>query len=74
MQKTLLKKMQKYSEAVEPKLEQFLENNNIKEKLSSKPKIEINMNTKKKKINLQELVSNRKKSEVSENNSKDYSR
>lgn len=72
--KNAFEKMQKYSEAVEPKLEQFLENNNIKEKLSSKPKIEINMNTKKKKINLQELVSNGKKSEVSENNSKDYSR
>ena len=72
--KNAFEKMQRYSEAVELKLEQFLENNNIKEKLSSKPKIEINMNTKKKKINLQELVSNGKKSEVSENNSKDYSR
>ena len=72
--KNAFEKMQKYSEAVEPKLEQFLENNNIKEKLSSKPKIEINMNTKKNKINLQELVSNGKKLEVSENNLKRYSR
>lgn len=67
-------KMQKYSEAVEPKLEQFLENNSIKEKLSPKSKININMNTKKSKINLQELLSDKKKSEVSENNSKKYSR
>ena len=71
--KNAFEKMQKYSEAVEPKLEEFLENN-IKEKIFSKPKIEINMNTKKKKIDLQELVSNGKKSQVSKNNSKDYSR
>ena len=72
--KNAFEKMQKYSEAVEPKLEQFLENNSIKEKLPSKPKIEMNMDTKKNKINLQELLSNKKKSEVSENNLKDYSR
>ena len=72
--KNAFEKMQKYSEAVEPKLEQFLENNSIKEKLSPVSKFNINMNTRKNKINLQELISNEKKSEVFKNNSKKYSR